>query len=377
MIRKCIGPAFLSSIVSVPAFSQSSVTLYGVIDAGITYTNNSAGHSLWQTQSSIAQGSRWGLKGTENLGSGVKAIFQLENGLNVFNGKMSQGGLEFGRQAYVGLASQTMGTLTLGRQYDPFVDIIQPLTFNSSGALFSRPSDIDNSNNGFRVNDAVKYVTPTWNGLSVEAMYALGGVAGSFGRNSTISAGASYSNGGLYLGAAYFYAKNPASQFPEGNFQPGAAKPGVSNGLGAFGYVGSPSNMQTFGVGGTYIVGQARIGLDFTNVRFQDSNGLQGNTVRFGNYEVWAQYYVTSATTLGGGYTFTDGKVDFNGAKPKYSQFNLMADYFISKRTDVYLMGIYQKAFGGANADIYQGVAGQQSSTRSQIVGRIGIRHKF
>ena len=52
------------------------------------------------------QGSRWGLKGTEDLGGGLKAIFQLENGFDVNNGKLGQGGLLFGRQAYVGLTSR-------------------------------------------------------------------------------------------------------------------------------------------------------------------------------------------------------------------------------------------------------------------------------
>ena len=68
------------------------------------------------------------------------------------------------------------GQLTLGRQYDASVDIVQPTTFNGQwGPLFSHPSDIDNSDNGFRVNNTVKYVTPTWAGVTAEAMYAFGG----------------------------------------------------------------------------------------------------------------------------------------------------------------------------------------------------------
>jgi len=376
-MKKAIFGVALSSIFATPVFAQNSVTLYGIIDAGITYTNNSAGHALWQAQSGIAQGSRWGLKGTEDLGGGTKAIFQLENGFNAFNGRLAQGGLEFGRQAYVGLTNNTWGTLTLGRQYDPIVDIVQATTFNGQwGALYSHPSDIDNSDNGFRVNNAVKYVTPTISGLSAEAMYAFGGVAGSFGQKSTIAGGLTYANGPLYLGAAYFYAKSPAAQFLDGNFEPNGV-PGVSNGEGAFGYVGVPSNMQIIGAGGTYTLGPAEIGLDYTNTRFDNSSGVTGNTVKFDNYEIWGQFHVTPAATLGGGYTFTEGKVDFNGAKPKYNQFNLVADYLLSKRTDVYLSGIYQKASGGANADIYEGLAGSESSTTSQVVARIGIRHKF
>ncbi len=68
------------------------------------------------------QGSRWGLRGTEDLGGGLKAIFVLENGFNVFNGTLGQGGDELGRQAYVGLPTTQFGTVTLGRQYDSVVD---------------------------------------------------------------------------------------------------------------------------------------------------------------------------------------------------------------------------------------------------------------
>ncbi len=74
--------------------------------------------------SGFAQGSRWGLKGTEDLGGGLKALFQLENGFNASNGKAAQGGLMFGRQAYVGLSDNQWGSVTLGRQYDSVIDYL-------------------------------------------------------------------------------------------------------------------------------------------------------------------------------------------------------------------------------------------------------------
>jgi len=145
----------------------------------------------------------------------------LENGYNLSTGGLGQGGLEFGRQAWVGLANQRWGTLTVGRQYDPVVDMVAPTTSNGQwGGLFSHPSDIDNTDNAFRVNNSLKYVTPTWNGVTAEAMYAFGGVAGNFRQNSTIAGGANYRNGPLYLGAAYFYATNPAQQFADGGSSP-------------------------------------------------------------------------------------------------------------------------------------------------------------
>ncbi|WP_321899860.1 porin [Paraburkholderia heleia] len=376
----------VAAFLSAPAFAQSSVTLYGIVDAGLDYINNSGGHSQWQMQSGIMQGSRWGMKGSEDLGGGLKTVFQLENGFNVMNGKLGQGGLEFGRQAYVGLSGDEWGTVTLGRQYDPIVDIIQPATMNGSwGAYFSHAGDIDNTDNGFRVNNAIKYVSPSFSGVQAEAMYAFGGVAGSFGEKSTIAGGMSYTGGPLYLGAAYFYARDPASQFADGNFvtnvgtstMPVSPTPGVDNGAGAFGYVGAPSNMQTVGVGGTYAIGSALIGLNYTNVRFRDASGVAGNTVTFNNAELWGQYALTPAATLGLGYTYTWGKVNYNGAEPKYGQLNAVADYRLSKRTDVYLMAMYQHATGGANAAIYAGLAGDESTTQNQVAARVGMRLKF
>lgn len=350
------------------------MTLYGIVDAGINYVNNSGGEKAWTTSSGIAQGSRWGLRGAEDLGGGLKAVFQLENGFNVFNGRLGQGGLEFGRQAYVGISSEQFGTITVGRQYDPVVEYVQPITLNGNGgAFFSHAGDIDNTNNAFRVNNSVKYTSPSIGGLKFGGMYAFGGVAGQFGRNSTAAAGVSYSAGPVSLGAAYFYAKNPAAQFVDGNWAANTPTPSTH---GAFGYVGNPSNMQTIAVGGTYKIGAATLGLDYTNVRFDDANGTT-SSVHFNNYEAWGQYMFTPAATLALGYTFTDGNVNYSGAKPKYNQFNLLADYWLSKRTDVYLMGVYQHTSGGALADIYDGLVGAQSTTNSQVVARVGIRHKF
>lgn len=389
-MKKSLIALAVTGAVAAPAFAQNSVTLYGIIDAGITYTNNSGGHSQWQMQSGILQGSRWGLKGAEDLGGGTKAIFQLENGFNVMNGRLAQNGRQFGRQAYVGLTNDSYGTLTLGRQYDPVVDMAQATTFNGQwGAFFSHPSDIDNTDNGFRVNNAVKYVSPTFFGMKAEAMYAFGGVAGSFGQKSTIGGGLSYTGGPLYIGAGYFYAKNPAAQFDDGNFVTSVGTPatvpavGSSNGHGAFGYVGTPGSMESASLGASYTFGPALVGVNFSHVRFDDANqgalpaGV-GDYVWFNSYEVWGQYSLTPATTLGLGYTFTNGRDAVSNAKPKYHQVNAIADYRLSKRTDVYVMAVYQHAAGGsAKADIYDGLTGSESTTSNQLVARVGIRHKF
>ncbi len=379
-MKKSLIALAVTSAVAAPAFAQNSVTLYGIIDLGIDFVNNTGGHHQWAERSGILQGSRWGLKGAEDLGGGTKAIFQLENGFNAANGRLAQGGREFGRQAYVGLTNDTFGTLTLGRQYDPVVDMAQATTFNGQwGAYFSHPADIDNTDNGFRINNAVKYVSPKFAGLQAEGMYAFGGQAGQFSSQSTIGAGLSYSGGPLYVGAGYFYAKDPATQFNDGNFTGTNVAPAtVPKTAGIWGLVGDPKNMQVASAGANFTLGPALLGANFSHVRFDNANAVAGNTVWFNSYELWGQYSLTPAATVGAGYTFTNGKVDATGQKPKYGQLNAVADYHLSKRTDVYVMGVWQHAMsGGVTADIYAPIFGAASTTSNQVLARVGIRHKF
>ena len=198
------------------AHAQSSVTLYGTIDTSITFVHNAnaAGQNQWSVGNSSngdLSGTRWGLKGQEDLGGGLKAIFQLENGFNPSTGALAQGGREFGRQAFVGLAADQYGTFTLGRQYDPLVDLVQGITAdNYFGSTFATAGDVDNYDNSSRTNNAIKYVSPVFSGLQVEGMYAFGGVAGQTGSGQTWSAAAAYNNGPFSIAAGYFVADNPS-----------------------------------------------------------------------------------------------------------------------------------------------------------------------
>ena len=67
-------------------------------------------------------GSRWGFKGSEDIGGGLEATFTLKNGFELNTGNLAQGGDEFGRQTFVGLSNDRYGAVTLGRQYDPIID---------------------------------------------------------------------------------------------------------------------------------------------------------------------------------------------------------------------------------------------------------------
>src|SRR5579863_82028 len=111
-MKKILILAAVSATFASAAHAQSSVTLYGVVDAGFTYVQNEVSPSnspkhaaSFGVTSGNASGSRWGMRGREDLGGGYAAIFTLENGFNVANGTTGQGNRSFGRQAFVGVSS--------------------------------------------------------------------------------------------------------------------------------------------------------------------------------------------------------------------------------------------------------------------------------
>jgi predicted porin len=182
------------------AFAQSSVTLYGLVDTTVRYLSNA--NAANDGQVAMGEGvetpSRWGLKGTEDLGGGLSAVFRLENQFQLWSGKLDNSSNQlFQRQAYVGLASSQYGTVTVGRQQTPFFEQMgntyDPLTV----ADFWQDSYVYNPVGPFlSTNSSVKY-SGTFAGLTVEGMYGFGGVPGSVGSNSMYGLTASYSIGPL------------------------------------------------------------------------------------------------------------------------------------------------------------------------------------
>jgi predicted porin len=120
MRKTNLSIATAAAIASAPAFAQSSVTLYGIVDTGVEFFTHATPTGGSVVRMPVIGGgdvpSRFGMKGAEDLGGGLKAVFTLESGFSASNGALQQGGRLFGRQAYVGL-SGGWGQVTLGRQY--------------------------------------------------------------------------------------------------------------------------------------------------------------------------------------------------------------------------------------------------------------------
>lgn len=353
------------------AQAQGSVTLYGVLDQSFGWQNNVGGKSLVNTSSGARQGSRWGLRGTEDLGGGLKAIFVLENGFDLGNGQALQGKRMFGRQAYVGLSSDTFGTLTLGRQYDALVDFVAPLTIaaRSTGGIGAHVLDFDNLDNSHRANNAIKYTSANYGGLSFGGTISPGGIAGAPGKNLVWSLGANYANGPVVLAAAFLKSKDPTFSVLPNIKDAGRADPTL---VAAIDTLGVRSDYRVAAAGASYTFGPARIGAVYSDAK-QDIGILSvDNSLRAKTAEINFGYQLTPALNTGLGYSYTTLRAA--DAKTRFHQVSLGTSYALSKRTDVYLIGAMQKTDKGTAA-MLNGLA--PSSTDKQVSVRAGIRHRF
>ncbi len=378
------------------AHAQSSVTLYGVIDESIQWTHNTTdangnNKNLVGLAGGNLSGNRWGVKGTEDLGGGLKAIFQLESGFNINNGKFSAFNANteiFGRQAYVGLTHDQYGTVTLGRQYDPLVDMVQPLTGdNYFGSQFATPGDVDNNDNSSRTNNAVKYVSPVLDGFQFEGMYALGGVAGATGSGQSWGAAATYGIGSFNAAAGYFRMDNSSSPADRlaatnGGWAAGATSDNVFyDGSVITSSLASAKSVGIASVATQYVAGPFTFAIRYSNVQFKpDGFSAFASTERFNVGGGFLGYQVNPALLLGLGYIYTHAAGETSST---YHQVSLGADYNLSKRTDLYAVAAYQHASGtqpgepGVNAGASIGSYGINSASNSQELVSLGIRHKF
>lgn len=186
-------------LAATAAQAQSSVTVYGIADVYLQLGRGD--RTMTQLQSGGMQGSRWGLRGTEDLGGGLAAVFQLEGGIDLDTGAAGQGGVLFGRQAFVGLAGGA-GRLTFGRQNVPHYNAIGAADPFDQGAGSASSSGIISGST--RVNNAIVHQSPTWAGFSVNTMASLGESTAGGSRNGDVySAQLQYKNAAALVGLAW------------------------------------------------------------------------------------------------------------------------------------------------------------------------------
>ena len=227
----------LAALAAVSAFAQSSVTVYGRMDAGITRDGGglAGATNVTRLDSGVQGGTRLGFRGVEDLGGGLKANFVAETGFcgdsNAGAPNFCTGGNNFmGRQATVGV-SGGFGAVDLGRQYTPAFGVLNALDPFGTG-LAGQITNLFDSTGGYavagansgnpRMNNTVKFTTADFSGFSASVGYGFGEVAGNSSGSRSVGLSAQYANGPIYVGFGYHTAKNAAATDERKNVLVGA-----------------------------------------------------------------------------------------------------------------------------------------------------------
>lgn len=391
MKKITLAPLALS-LLGGAAHAQSSVILYGVVDSAIEYVSNisatapvidpntgaitrqSGGNRFGLQTAGGMSSPRWGLRGEEDLGGGLKAQFVLESGFGIDDGKSQQGGRLFGRQAFLGLQKAGVGTIMLGRQYSSLLDVMANFVPLALSPLYESTPALAGPQ--FREDNTVKY-KGEFGGLVAEAHWSFGAgtptylgvplsgggngeTPGHFRDNTAYGAGLSYSSGPFGIGLAYDQ-WNPAVT------------------------AGNAMAFKKAAVGARYTIGPALL---FAGYRWGQNKSANGDVtlLRDDYYWIGGVYSATSALNLTLAYYYNNLKtVRFGSALPAANlpnpwQATFVADYNLSKRTDVYLTVAYSKNSGlnfGNSTDGFASGYFLDAGSNHQVGAAVGIRHKF
>ena len=402
LVLMCFGAG-----LGAPALAQSSVTIYGIADAGIQVSRFGKG-TVTNVASGIADGSRFGFRGNEDLGGGYRAIFTLESRFEIDNGSMGSGYLAtpsanvpltnglpaaaaaalgptilgqkinagnalFDRQAFVGLVTPA-GIFLLGRQYTPAYEILVKMDSFEAGTGGTLVTSLVTGTGGFltpgaaaRANQALQYRFQSPSGIGVAAMVGLSGGAttGSLGYSKRFwGANLTYKASGFDLGIGY-----NTENDQNGN-----------------------KSLTTASLGGSYTLGAAKLFAGYHRMVNDHPAlvpllvpslgatlaGIVGENARLDAnvYTVGMQYRIGAGRIIAS-LGFNNDKKAGNGDATLYA---LGYDHDLSKRTDIYLTLAHmdnkntsQRTPGAAG--YYSGfssVPGQGAS-----VLQSGIRHRF
>jgi predicted porin len=215
----------LIALACASAFAGSanaqSLTTYGIVDMGfVAESGGTVVKSQEKITSGAQSGTRLGFKGTEDLGSNMKALFVLETGIAGDTGGFvsttlpSTSNIAFARQAFLGLQSDA-GTMTLGRQYTPFFLTLNAVADPFASGLAGNAQNLI-PHTGIRMNNAVKYVSPIFSGVSAELAYGFGeSTAGVDRAGRNVGGSLGYSDRALNIRLAYHRANDPAAATSE------------------------------------------------------------------------------------------------------------------------------------------------------------------
>ncbi|MBK6296383.1 MAG: porin [Rhodoferax sp.] len=319
------------------ASAQSSVTIFGIVDASYAHTSGGGVSRDGITNSGLSS-SRLGFKGTEDLGGGMKAGFHLEGDLmnDVGAGRSAGGGLNFARKSYVSLTGG-FGEIRIGREYSPTfwnTTIYDPFGTNGIGSS-NAPGMVANVC-AVRCDNSVSYLMSA-SGVSVHAMYAFGEQA------SNVD-----SNVGDYMGIRVAYAAGPLD-----------VAAAIGNAKGATG----PADVRSTNFGISYDLGMAKPMLQLgseKNDAVKMTNWLLGVTVPMGQGEIRAAY----------------SHYDTKNSNADWSKIAVGYGYNLSKRTQLYGTLAKVSNSAGASQEWTQG-PGSAALDGSSSGYEFGVRHSF
>jgi predicted porin len=419
MQKKIIALA-VAGLVSGAAFAQSNVTIYGVADAGFVNSSgdrngnvNKGNANFSGIQSGILAGSRIGFKGEEGLGNGLKAVFTLEYNLNIDdNSGIGSGNTYAGpstaalgaatntiatglqaRQQFVGLNHAKLGTVALGRQYNPGYGasarndaMVSSAAASSTEVLRAASGTRIAAATSARVNNAVTYTSPNWSGFTASAIYGYGetgnNAAGTVGVSSATAAGngvgqgsdgqfgagLNYANGPLNIDVLYVTLQNRSTAGPTVAARPvGVAGANAASATAAQ----SRDSVNEWMLAGTY---------DFKIVKlyasYQDLNDKNGTSAMDMSNKLWnigATMPVFANGTVRAMYS--DLSWDRTGAGDSKS-WSLGYTHAMSKRTTLYTT--YTHTDNDKNALVAAGsVASTRSLGESSATITAGLNHTF
>lgn len=324
MKKSLVALAVLAA--SGAAMAQSSVTLYGIADIWLGRVDNGT-TTTTQLESGGVSTSRWGMKGSEDLGGGLKANYKLEAAVGLDTGASTG----FSRESWVGL-SGGFGEVRLGKVSSAFNDIegaAGPVfgsgPFGPMGLAFE--SDFQETG---RPTNTIYYAAPSMGGFNAAVSYSLDekALAGS----EVVSLGLSYEAGPLYVSAGYQSEQATTA---------GAQKIGITQ------------------VNATYDLGSVKLLAALGNVK--NSYGVAGDDVS--EWLVGVDVPVSSALTLSAGYASSTRSFAPGVADDKKTAFSIGAGYSLSKRTTVYVVAQSNKL------DSVVDVSGNGFA--------VGVTHKF
>lgn len=288
------------------AMAQSSVQVYGIVDAWVGSErlrvddgSGLQGERQTKVDSGGISGSRFGFKGSEDLGGGLKANFLLEQGFSVDSGS-TEAGQAFTRQAYVGF-SGGFGEVKLGKVWTAYDDI-SGATNSAFDSKFSATSNVFLSN-GYTANpkNGLYYATPVVSGFSGAFSYALGEDKSATKSASKIyAAHIKYENGPVFAGLAYQREDS--------------------------GIAGDPA-VKFVRLNGSYDLGAAKLLASYGRVASGDTKANE--------YHIGVDVPLGGNLTLSGGYAYSKVK-DAGVTDGKGSGWGVALGYNLSKRTMVY-----------------------------------------